>query len=155
MIVNVIQKEITQLYESSGVKYLKTKKVANIKHKLVGPMNTHLIGEAKLEADVQNSNEFLDKNKYRVERFVIRKSCQGFCFANSQQLENLAHYGWLTLIDSTHKTNKHNWRLFTLYIRDGCGCWNVGGHFFVSKENAETVTAALKIIQTFALRWSP
>ena len=71
MIINVIQKEITQSYKNSGVKYLKTKEVANIKHKLVGPINTHFIGKAKLETDVQNLNKFLDKNKYRVEWFVI------------------------------------------------------------------------------------
>src|SRR2546423_7476657 len=154
MITNVVRKEIEQLYEDSGVKYLKTQEVANTKFKLVGPMNTHLIGEANLRLDIKSANKFLVEKNYRVEKFTAQKS-QGFCFANSEQLKNLVHYGWLTLIDSTHNTNKHDWHLFTLYIRDGCGCWNVGGHFFVSRENSETVTAALKTIRTFAPRWSP
>ena len=46
-------------------------------------------------------------------------------------------------MDSTHKTNKHDWRLFTLYIRDRYECWNVGVHFFVSNENSETIAQAL------------
>ncbi|CAG8744345.1 12367_t:CDS:1, partial [Dentiscutata heterogama] len=59
-------------------------------------------------------------------------------------------------MDSTHNTNKHGWRLFTLYIRDGCGCWNVGAHFFVNKENSEAVVSALRIIRKkFAPQWSP
>ncbi|RHZ43768.1 hypothetical protein Glove_856g19 [Diversispora epigaea] len=42
-------------------------------------------------------------------------------------------------LDSTHKTNRYDWRLFTLYIQDGYGCWDVGGHFFVSNEDSNTL----------------
>ena len=38
---------------------------------------------------------------------AMENPSEGFCFANLEQLENLARHGWLTLIDSTHKTNKH------------------------------------------------
>jgi len=64
---------------------------------------------------------------------------------------------WLTLIDSTHKTNRYDWRLFTLYVRDirTYGCWNVDAHFFVSSEDADTVTEALVIIRNKCCRWSP
>ncbi|CAG8784801.1 22015_t:CDS:1, partial [Gigaspora rosea] len=41
-IANVIRKEVSKVCEDSGVEYLKTKDVANTKHKLVGPMNSHL-----------------------------------------------------------------------------------------------------------------
>ena len=77
-------------------------------------MNSHLIGEAALGADIQSTIEFLIGNSYRVEQFILQKSYQGFCFATMEQSKNLAHYGWLTLIDSTHNTNKHDWHLFTL-----------------------------------------
>ncbi|CAG8738512.1 7012_t:CDS:2, partial [Cetraspora pellucida] len=36
----------------SGVEYLKTKEVANIKQKLVGPMNSHLVEGADLQSDI-------------------------------------------------------------------------------------------------------
>src|SRR6185369_16891224 len=72
-----------------------------------------------------------------------------------KQLEKLRCHGWLTLMDSTHKTNKHDWRLFTLYVRNGYGCWNVGAHFFVSDENSETIAEALRIIRKKCPRWIP
>jgi hypothetical protein len=61
----------------------------------------------------------------------------------------------LTLIDSTHKTNRYDWRLFTLYIRDTFGCWDVGAHFLVSNEDCDTISKALKIIRDSYCRWSP
>ena len=149
MIANAVRKGIERRYENSGVKYLKTQEVFNIKRKLIGSTNSHLVSEAVLEADIQNAIKFLVEKNYRVEEFILQKS-QGFCFATSEQSKNLEHYGWLTLIDSTHNTNKHDWRLFTLYVRDSYGCWNVGVHFFVNKEKGETVTAALKTIRKFA-----
>ncbi|KAG9285940.1 hypothetical protein G9A89_002360 [Geosiphon pyriformis] len=112
-------------------------------------MNSHLIGEVNLEADILSANKFLAERNYRVEQFIIRKLVKVF-FVTLEQFVNLVCYGWLTLIDSIHNTNKHNWRLFTIYIRDGCGCWNVGGHFFINKNNSEAVTAGLKAIRTFA-----
>ena len=118
-------------------------------------MNSHLIGETNLEADILSAIKFLAERNYWVERFIIRKSCQGFCFTTLEQSENLVHYEWLTLIDSIHNTNKYGWHLFTLYIRDGCGYWNVGEHFFINKESSETVMAGLKTIRTFASHWMP
>ena len=60
----------------------------------------------------------------------------------------------MTLIDSTHKTNRYDWRLSTLYIRDTYGCWDVGAHFFVSNEDGDTVAEALMIIRN-KCHWSP
>ncbi|RHZ57016.1 hypothetical protein Glove_395g59 [Diversispora epigaea] len=72
-----------------------------------------------------------------------------------EQLKKLHQYGWLTLIDSTHKTNKHDWRLFTLYIRDSYNCWDIGVHFFVSNEDSDTIAEALKIIRNICKNWIP
>ncbi|PKY23585.1 hypothetical protein RhiirB3_437841 [Rhizophagus irregularis] len=49
----------------------------------------------------------------------------------------------------------YDWHLFTLYIRDTYGCWDVGAHFFVSNESCETVSQALKIIRDNYCHWSP
>ncbi|CAB4374747.1 unnamed protein product [Rhizophagus irregularis] len=88
---------------------------------------------------------------YRVENYHVFhrstksiKSTKGIVFAHPTQLEKLRSHEWLTLIDSTHKTNKYNWRLFTLYVRDTYGCWNVGAHFFVSNKDCDTVSEAIE-----------
>lgn len=154
-ITGAVSEMISKVHQDSGVQYLKRQEVANIKLKLVGPMTAHLVGEDNLETDALDSTKFLIDKGWKVEQLFIESSMVGFCFATLDQLENLMHYGWLTLIDSTHKTNKHDWRLFTLYIRDGCGSWNVGGHFFVSREDSQVVKEALKIMRRFAPNWNP
>ncbi|RIB19390.1 hypothetical protein C2G38_2181995 [Gigaspora rosea] len=59
MIVNVIRKEVSKVCEDSGMEYLKTKEVTNIKQKLVGPISSHLVGDADLKSDISNAIEFL------------------------------------------------------------------------------------------------
>ncbi|CAG8733882.1 14597_t:CDS:2, partial [Cetraspora pellucida] len=84
-IADVIRKEASKLCEDSGIKYLKTKKVANIKQKLVEPMNSHLVGDANLKPDILNTIKFLIENNYQVESFQKQGSLehlQGLCFAN-------------------------------------------------------------------------
>ncbi|CAG8571756.1 15275_t:CDS:2, partial [Cetraspora pellucida] len=70
--------------------------------------------------DIQDAISFLKKEGYQVESYkTSHQSTSGFVFAHPKQLEKLQRYGWLTLIDSTHKTNKYDWHLFTLYVWDG------------------------------------
>ncbi|RHZ85314.1 hypothetical protein Glove_67g30 [Diversispora epigaea] len=105
-----------------SVKDLKRKEVANIKYKLHGPLETHLVGNIELESDILETISYLKNQEY--------------------------YY-------STHKTNKHDWRLFTLYIRDSYNCWDVGAHFFVSNEDSDTIAEALKIIRNICKNWIP
>ncbi|RIA93502.1 hypothetical protein C1645_819249 [Glomus cerebriforme] len=37
--------------------------------------------------------------------------------------------------NSLPETNWYDWHLFTLYVHDTYGCWNVGAHFFVSNHS--------------------
>ncbi|RHZ51906.1 hypothetical protein Glove_468g3 [Diversispora epigaea] len=139
-----------------SVKDLKRKEVANIKYKLHGPLETHLVDNIELESDILETISYLKNQEYYCERYYIsQKSTYGIVFAHPKQLKKLHQYGWLTLIDSTHKTNKHDWRLFTLYIRDSYNCWDVGAHFFVSNEDSDTITEALKIIRNICKNWIP
>ncbi|RHZ80577.1 hypothetical protein Glove_134g166 [Diversispora epigaea] len=156
-IVNAIKEyAIEKLDLSFSVKELRRKEVTNIKSKVYKPQNTYLTGNINLELDIEESVVFFKNQEYQVERFqILHRSSHGFVFAHPNQLEKLRHFGWLTLIDSTHKTNKYDWRLFTLYIRDNHGCWDVGAHFFVSKEDSDTVAEALKIIRRFVCSWKP
>ena len=118
-------------------------------------MEAHLIGDSDLESDILQSTSYLMEKGYHVENYnVSHKSTKGIVFAHPEQLKKLQHHGWLTLIDSTHKTNRYDWRLFTLYIRDTYGCWNIGAHFFVSSEDGDTISKALTIIRSYC-HWSP
>ncbi|POG68934.1 hypothetical protein GLOIN_2v1777773 [Rhizophagus irregularis DAOM 181602=DAOM 197198] len=122
------------------VKELRLKEVTNIKYKVRGPLDTHLVGDPKRELDIREAISFLKNRGYLVERYEIPDlSTYGFVFMHPNHLKNLEQHSWLSLIDSTHKTNRYDCRLFTLYIRNSYGCWDVGAHFFVSKENSETV----------------
>ena len=130
------------------VRELKCKEVTNIKYKIRRPMETHLIGNSNLKLDISESVSYLTEQGYFVENYRnSQRSTKGVVFAHPEQLKKLERHGWLTLIDSTHKTNRYDWRLFTLYVRDTYGCWNVGAHFFVSSEDADTVAEALTIIR--------
>ena len=42
-----------------------------------------------------------------------------------------------------------------MYVRDTYDCWDIGAHFFVEKEDSNTVLDALKIIKKFGSRWKP
>ncbi|PKY61079.1 hypothetical protein RhiirA4_431576 [Rhizophagus irregularis] len=128
----------------------------NIKYKIHGSLDAHLIGNPKRELDIREAISFLEKEEYLVNYYEIpHLSTYGFVFIHPDHIKNLEQHGWLTLIDSTHKTNKYDCHLFTLYIRNYYGCWDVGAHFFVSNENSDTVAEGLKIIRRFARHWNP
>ncbi|CAB5149720.1 unnamed protein product [Rhizophagus irregularis] len=126
------------------VKELRQKEVTNIKYKVRGPLDTHLVGDPKRELDIREAISFLKNRGYLVERYEIPDlSTYGFVFMHPNHLEQ---HGWLSLIDSTHKTNRYDCRLFTLYIRNSYGCWDVGAHFFVTSTNAlESYHSELKM----------
>ncbi|PKY62263.1 hypothetical protein RhiirA4_432418 [Rhizophagus irregularis] len=156
-IVNAVKEYATEKLDlGESVKELRQKKVTNIKYKVRGALDAHLVGNSDLKLDIQDSIFFLKNQEYLVEYYEISHlSTYGFVFMHPKQLKNLEQHGWLTLIDSTHKTNRYDCRLFTLYIRDYYGCWNVGAHFFVSKEDSVTIAEGLKIVRRFARHWSP
>ncbi|RHZ51234.1 hypothetical protein Glove_481g50 [Diversispora epigaea] len=134
-IVNAVKEFGTEkLNLGMSVKELKWREVANIKYKIHGSQNTYLVGASKLTTDIQDTILFLKKEGYQVELYETHHQ---------------------STRDSTHKTNKYDWRLFTLYIRDRYGCWDVGAHFFVSKEDSDTVAEALIITRRFCSSWKP
>ncbi|RIB21761.1 hypothetical protein C2G38_2175697 [Gigaspora rosea] len=114
-IVNAVKEYATKRLDlGASVKKLKRMEVYNIKKKGYGSQNSYLIGNESLELDIEESILFLKKEEYQVECYG--QSAQGFIFAHPYQLEKLGRFGWLMLIDSTHKTNKYDWGLFTLII---------------------------------------
>ncbi|GET56479.1 hypothetical protein GLOIN_2v1789307 [Rhizophagus irregularis DAOM 181602=DAOM 197198] len=99
---------------SEPARELKRKEVANIKYKVRGPAETYLIGNPNLKLDISDSISYLTEQGYHIEKYCI-----------SQR----------SIRDSTHKTNRYDWRLFILYVRITYGCWNVDAHFFVSNHS--------------------
>jgi len=151
---------VRELGKESGlagpVGYLTTKEVANMQLKLRGPQMKHLFADGNLQHDIQSSVKFLSEQGFQCAQFsASANSYKGFYFAQPTQLEKLHRYGWLTLMDSTHNTNKWRWQLFTLYVRDSCGCWDVGAHFFLAGEDSKAIARALKGIRQLVPRWQP
>jgi hypothetical protein len=148
-IVSAVKEYATEKLDlGESVKELRRKEVTNIKYKVRGALDAHLVGNSDLRLDIQDSIFFLKNQEYLVEYYEISHlSTHGFVFMHPKQLKNLEQHGWLTLIDSTHKTNRYDCRLFTLYIRDYYRCWDVGAHFFVSNENSVTIAEGLKIVR--------
>ena len=72
---------------------------------------------------------------------------RGIVFASPDRLARLARYGHLTLIDSTHKTNQLEWKLFTLMARDEYGCWHPTAHALLSHEFGELIAEFLLVIK--------
>ncbi|RHZ86875.1 hypothetical protein Glove_43g65 [Diversispora epigaea] len=151
IIRNLVVQEAIKNYHPPAILNA-VKEYASEKMDLVhGALDAHLIGNINKEQDIRESIFFLEQHKYYVERFFIsHKSTNGFVFIHPNQIPNLEKFGWLSLINSTHKTNRYDYRLFTLYIRNGYGCWNVDAHFFVSNEDSDTISEALKIVRQFA-----
>ena len=110
-------KEYATLELSLGecARELKRKEVVNIKYKVRGPAETHLIGNPNLKLDISESVSYLTEQGYFVKNYhVSQRSTKVVVFAHPDQLKKLECHGWLTLMDSIHKTNRYNWRLFTL-----------------------------------------
>jgi hypothetical protein len=75
---------------------------------------------------------------------------RGIVFARSARLEFLSRYGYLSLIDSTHKTNQLEWKLFTIMVRDKFGCWHPAAHTLLSHEFGELIAEFLLVLK----RWT-
>ena len=81
-------------------------------------------------------------------------SGNGVVFAAPHRLPFLERHGYLTLVDSTHKTNQLEWKLFTLMVRDAYACWRPVAHAFLSNEFGELIAEFLLVIKRWAPNWS-
>jgi hypothetical protein len=75
---------------------------------------------------------------------------QGIVFAYPDRLQRLSRYSHLSLIDSTHKTNQLEWKLFTLIVRDQYTSWHPVAHSLLSHEFGELIAELLLVIK----RWT-
>jgi len=81
---------------------------------------------------------------------------RGIVFAHPVRLSHLTRFGHLTLMDSTHKTNQLEWKLFTIMVRDTYACWLPVAHALLSNEFGELIAEFLLVIKkwiTWPLRY--
>ncbi|CAG8846587.1 44600_t:CDS:2, partial [Gigaspora margarita] len=106
-ITNVVKEYATRILDlGSSVKELRRAEVTNIKYKVCEMQNNNLGGNLNKETDIKESILFLKNQGYHVEHYVTPcRTTYGLVFIHPFQLVKLEKHGWLTLIDSTHKTN--------------------------------------------------
>jgi len=117
------------------------------------PRNPH--PTTSLEMDLSEPREFLSAQHYHWDGI-----CSGELGKNSEPVQRLVwghplrltvllRRGVLVLMDATHNTNKGDWPLFTLMVRDEHGVWCAWAHFLASNQTAELISGALTTIK----RW--
>jgi hypothetical protein len=72
---------------------------------------------------------------------------RGLVFADPARLRILEAHGHLSLIDSTHKTNQLEWKLFTIMARDQYAYWHPVAHGLLSHEFGELIAELLLAIK--------
>jgi len=75
------------------------------------------------------------------------KTSNALVFGSQDRIQTLCHRGKLTLLDSTHCTNKLGWFLFTLVVRDEQGSFIPCAHFLSSNEDGDIIGACLRVIR--------
>ncbi|KAN0067417.1 hypothetical protein V8E54_014507 [Elaphomyces granulatus] len=68
----------------------------------------------------------------------------GIVFAHKESLNTLRDRGCLAVMDSTHKTVRLKWYLFTVFVRDEVGSWIPASFFLTQKQDAEIIEACLR-----------
>ena len=72
--------------------------------------------------------------------------CPALVFASHEGIQALKAFGQIAVMDSTHKTNRHKWPLFTILVRDHVGSWIPCAFFISQYQNATVIEACLRVI---------
>ncbi|KAI9088538.1 hypothetical protein DFS34DRAFT_646232 [Phlyctochytrium arcticum] len=97
---------------------------------------------------------------YNADNGSGEQADEGFTFAVEPGLRLLSTNSYLVLLDSTRKTNRFDWRLFTCMVRDNFGSWLPAAQFFVRTENADAVAKGLlelrkMVREVCSVEWQP
>ena len=137
-----------------GTGFLQLEAVLNAQHKVRGGLNIPYIGATSLDDDIDQALKWLQSNNYQTKQFE-EPEYRGFALANQDNLNALQSSGHLVIMDLTHKTNKHDWKLYTLLVRNSFGSWLPGGHFFVSAKEQNIVAKGLQVLKHWVITWRP
>jgi hypothetical protein len=115
---------------AAGGTYLSRQDAINsgVTWRLANPNALFVTRADKDDVSVQARATFekLDELKWALEPVqaisLDGTSGRGIVFVHPTRLERLTRYGYLSLIDSTYKTNQLEWKLFTLMVRDEFSC---------------------------------
>ena len=95
-ITTAVKEYAIELGLGTSVRELKCKEVSNIKYKVRGPMEAHLLCNSDLKSDILKSMSFLIEKGYCVKNYHVfhqstksTKSTIGIVFAHPTQLEKL------------------------------------------------------------------
>lgn len=108
--------------------------------------------------DWQQATKFLIEEGYFCETITAQGKgegqTRGLVFAYPDRLQTLANRGLLTIFDSTHKFNVHDYNLFTFMCRNEAVIWVPGANCLVEKENSNILATALrKIYEWSGFQW--
>src|SRR5262249_8257324 len=88
-----------------GISSMSRKDIDNIQRKILTPLQKKFLPNGKSIADdITDSIRFLAGQEYHVQ-YISSGEDQGFVFAKQHRIEHLNKCGYLTILDSTHKTN--------------------------------------------------
>jgi len=137
-----------------GIRFLQLKQVLNIQRKIHRGLNVLFIANDNVSKDLHTTLDWLTLNGYQTECFG-NAEYQEFVFTKDTNLQILRESGVLIIMDSTYKTSKHGWKLYTLLLRNTFDSWLPGGHFFVSGEEHDIVAKGIQILKHWASTWKP
>jgi hypothetical protein len=128
-----------------------TKKLPELRTRGHNDPAVHQVHEARKYLE-QNGWETRDLGE--VQRHDGKGTSLGLAFAMPARLQLLGQCGWLTLMDSTHKTNYLRWFLYTLVIRDSCGSFLPCAHLLLESEDSEILAAGLRELKSLSRSFS-
>ena len=159
------QSEVEARLNAAGGAYLTRQDAINSGTcwRLANPNALFASRDSKSDVSIQVREAFekLDSLKW-LSASISAKSLDdiighGVVFAEPTRLNHLTRYGHLSLMDSTHKTNQLEWKLFTIMVRDKHACWLPVAHALMSNEFGELIAEFLLVVKnwvTWNLRYS-
>jgi hypothetical protein len=100
------------------------------------------------QVQVNDLRQFLQAKDWMVQDLEVNES-HSVAFSYHEGIQNLTRRGHLTLMDSTHKTNKLGWYLTSLMVRNECSSWIPTAFFLHDKQDSDIIAASLRQIK----RW--
>jgi MULE transposase domain len=142
--------------EAAGGKYLERSTVQGWKQKLkttatlTNPRKTNTNRDWVDELSEAEAWCKLDKNlHYEViySQSQAGEELPGIVWASNHRLKTLAERGYLTLFDSTHKTNQKEWKLFTWMVRTEVNIYLPCAGALIQSEDGNSIGKAMSVVR--------
>ncbi|KAN0083307.1 hypothetical protein V8E54_002395 [Elaphomyces granulatus] len=109
----------------------------------------HVAGNVPAENQAREALKWLGERQEERYSAYLETMYQGstspaLVFARKRTTKTLREHGLLTLMDSTHNTNRGKWSLYTLLVRDEHSSWIPCAHFFTKLLEAGIIVECLE-----------